>query len=226
MVGKVERAEGDVSLATAAALFEALGIEASLDLRAPFIADRRRQLEPAHSRCVAFAQRHLERAGWLTAREVEIAHGRSHGWIDLLGFDPRSAALIVNEIKTEIEDLGRIERTLGWYERAAWGVARRLGWRPRYVVGCLILLDTERNHERMRENREAFATGFPVRATALSTWLRDSGRPWRPPARAIALIDPLSRRQDWLRASTVDGRRTPAPYEDYAGFMRRLRGHR
>jgi len=226
MVGKTERAEGDVSLATAAALFEALGVDARLDLRAPFLADRRRQIEPAHARSVAFVQRRYERGGWLTGREVEIAHGRSHGWIDLLAFDPRSSALAVNEFKTEIEDLGRIERTLGWYERAAWQVARSLGWRPRYVVGCLLLLDTERNHDRIRENRAALATGFPVRANGLTTWLRDSSRPWRPPARALALIDPLSRRQDWLRASPIDGRRTAAPYEDYADFMRHLRRRR
>lgn len=226
MVGKAERAEGDLSLATTAALFDALGIQASLDLRAPFLADRQRQLEPAHARCVAYAQRRYERVGWLTAREVEISHGRSHGWIDLLAFDPQSGALVVNEIKTEIEDEGRIERTMGWYERAAWEVARNLGWRPRFVVGCLLLLDTERNHERIRGNREAFATGFPVRASALTSWLGDPRRPWPAPARALALVDPLSRREAWLRATTSDGRRTPAPYEDYADFMRRLRGRR
>jgi hypothetical protein len=223
MVGKIERADGDLSLSTIAAVFEALGVEATLDLRIPFLADRRRQREPAHARCVAYVQRRYERTGWLTSREVEIAHGRSHGWIDLLAFDPHSGALTVNEIKTEIEDLGRVERTLGWYERAAWEVARGLGWRPRFVVGCLLLLDTERNHERIGGNREALATGFPIRATALAAWLRDSGRPWRAPARALALIDPLRRRQDWLRATVSDGRRTPAPYEDYAEFMRRMR---
>jgi hypothetical protein len=216
--------EGALSLATTAALFDALGIQASLDLRAPLLADRQRQLEPARARCVAYAQRRYERAGCLTAREVDISYGRSHGWIDLLAFDPRSGALAVNEIKTEIEDEGRIERTMGWYERAAWEVARNLGWRPRLVVGCLLLLDSERNHERIRGNREALATGFPVRAFALTSWLGGPRRPWPAPARALALVDPLSRREAWLRATTRDGRRTPAPFEDYADFMRRLRG--
>ncbi|MFI5255452.1 MAG: helix-turn-helix transcriptional regulator [Candidatus Limnocylindrales bacterium] len=223
MVGKTERAEGDISLATAAALIDALGIRASLDLQAPFLADRRRQVEPAHARCVAYVQRRFERAGWQTAREVEIAHGRSHGWIDLLAFEPRTAALVVNEMKTEIEDLGRIERTLGWYEREAWEVARARGWRPRFIVGCLLILDTERNLDRIRANRPVLATGFPVRAPGLAAWLPEP-RPLASPARALALIDPLSRRADWLRASPVDRRRTAAPYEDYADFMRRLRG--
>lgn len=222
VVGKAERAEGDLTIGTTAALLEALGIEAAWDLRAPFLADRRRQLEPAHARCVAYAQRRLERSGWETRREAEIAHGRSHGWIDLLAFESRSGALVVNEMKTEIEDLGRIERTIGWYERAAWQVARDQGWRPRFVVACLLLLDTERNHERIRANREALAVGFPVRASALATWLCEPILPWRPPARALALIDPLSRRAGWLRASPSDGRRTRAAYEDYADFMRHI----
>jgi transcriptional regulator with XRE-family HTH domain len=226
MVGKVERAEGDLSLETTAAVLEALGVDVSLDLRAPFLADRRRQLEPAHARCVAFIQRNFERAGWLTAREVEIAHGRSHGWIDLLAFEPRTHALVVNELKTEIEDLGRIERTLAWYERAGWASAHDRGWRPRFVVGCLLVLDTERNHERLQANREALATGFPVRAPALSRWIADSQRPLPASARALALVDPLRRRTEWLRAAPIDGRRTPAPYADYADFMRQLRGGR
>jgi hypothetical protein len=34
--------------------------------------------------------------------------------------------------------------------------------------------------------------------------------------RGIALIDPRSRRRDWLIASPLEGRRTLAPYRDSA----------
>lgn len=223
-VTKVEGAKGDVSIAAVSRLVDALGIDAELSLRAPFLADRRRQREPAHARCVAYAQRQYERAGWRTAREVEIAHARSHGWIDLLAFRQETGALAVNEVKTEIEDLGRIERMMAWYEREAWELARELGWRPRFVVGCLLVLDTDRNHERIRENRVALASGFRVRAPELRAWLREPHRPWPRPARALALIDPLARRHDWLRATPLDGRRTIPAYADYADFMRRVRG--
>lgn len=226
MVGKIERAEGDTSLSTASALIDALGVRTTLDLEAPFLADRRRQREPAHARCVAYAQRQYERAGWQTAREVEIAHARSHGWIDLLAFRPETGALAVNEVKTEIEDLGRIERTMAWYEREAWELARGLGWRPRFVVGCLLVLDTDRNHERIRENRLALTGGFPVRAPRLLEWLHEPLRPWPRPARALALVDPLRRRDRWLTATPLDGRRTPAAHMDYADFIRRSRSGR
>ena len=37
----------------------------------------------------------------------------------------------------------------------------------------------------------------------------------------LAMIDPSSRRREWLIRTTVDGRRSAAPYVDYADFMRR-----
>jgi len=40
--------------------------------------------------------------------------------------------------------------------------------------------------------------------------------------RAVAMIDPLSKRNVWLRSMRVDGRRSKAPYSDYADFMRAI----
>lgn len=55
-------------------------------------------------------------AGCLIAREVDISAGGGRGWIDILAFDPRTATLVIVEIKTRLDDLGRVERQLGWYE--------------------------------------------------------------------------------------------------------------
>jgi hypothetical protein len=57
-------------------------------------------------------QRRLEAAGWLVVREVRIESGRYLGWIDLLAFDPVTKTLLVIEIKTRLDDLGDLERTL------------------------------------------------------------------------------------------------------------------
>lgn len=214
MVARVEGADVNVSVDVVANLCDALGVRVGLQLDAPFLADRRRQREPAHARCIAYAQRRLEAEGWLTQREVEIAFGRSHGWIDILAFDPRTGTLLVVEIKTEIEDLGRIERTLAWYEREAWAAARRLGWRPRRVATLLLVLATEANDARLSANRDSLAQAFPVRAPDL---------PREPRSRGIALIDPRSRARSWLIRTRLDGRRSIAPYADYSAFMRALR---
>ena len=66
--------------------------------------------DPVHARCSAYVDRRLGASGWATAREVEIVHGRTHGWIDLLAFDRRTGMMVVIEIKTRLEDIGALER--------------------------------------------------------------------------------------------------------------------
>jgi hypothetical protein len=200
-------------------LLEAMGARLSVGVSAPFLGDRGLQRDPAHARCTTYATTRLQREGWLTGTEVEIGGDRSRGWIDILAYQPDHRLLLVIEIKTEIRDLGAIERTLGWYEREAWLAAKRLGWRPSKVLGCLLLLATELNEARIADNRAALSDGFPLRATSLRRILANEVPP-PSPARAMAVIDPRSRRREWLRPSRVDGRPTPAPYMDYIDFMR------
>jgi transcriptional regulator with XRE-family HTH domain len=209
-----------ITLATATRLLEAMGARLILDVAAPFLGDRQLQCDPAHVRCVTHVARRLGKAGWQVATEVEIGGDRSRGWIDILAFPPVTHVLLVIEIKTEIRDLGAIERTIGWYERESWAAARRRGWRPSQSVGALMVLATTANDERFGQNRDALAYGFPMRARELST-LVSTGVARSGPRRAVAMIDPGSRRADWLRRSRLDGRRSPAPYGDYADFMRR-----
>jgi hypothetical protein len=40
--------------------------------------------------------------------------------------------------------------------------------------------------------------------------------------RGLALVDPTSRRRDWLLPTRSDGRRSSLPYRDYADAARRL----
>lgn len=216
-IWRVEAGLAPLSAGVIARIADALGLEVDLTIHAPFIAGRQR--DAAHARCSSYVQHRLESAGWLVAREVEIVHGRSHGWIDLLAFDPSTSTLLIIEIKTEIEDLGQIERTLGWYRREAWSSARRLGWRPVGTATWLLVLATEVNEERIRANRDSLAAAFPGRALEAQATLAGQGANPRPAA--LALIDPRSRRRQWLIRSRADGRRSLAPYPDYAGFMRR-----
>ena len=203
-------------------LLAAMGARLVISVDAPFLMDRQRQLEPAHARCSAHVATRLRRDGWLVATEVEVGGDRSRGWIDLIAFHPVLGALLVIEIKTEIRDFGAIERALGWYEREAQVAARRLGWQPRRTIGCLLLLATEANDVRAAANREPFVAGFPVRARDLAGLAGGTSVPSQA-GRAVAMIDPRSRRHVWLRPLRIDGRRSPAPYLDYADFIRATR---
>jgi len=155
----------------------------------------------------------------VVAREVELVHGRMHGWIDLLAFDARTGTVVIVEIKTRLDDLGVIERQLGWYERRAFEVARDLGWHPRRLTAWLLLLASDDVDAAIRANREALGTAFAMRAPEMLASLE--GRSARV-GRGLALIDPTSRRQGWLIRARVDGRRSAAPFRDYANAAARF----
>ncbi|HEV8490284.1 MAG TPA: helix-turn-helix domain-containing protein [Candidatus Limnocylindrales bacterium] len=219
-VSEIETGKVDgLTFESAALVLEALGARLVIGVDAPFLGDRERQRDTGHVRCVAHVSRRLERAGWAAVREVEVGIERSRGWIDLLAFHGETGVLLVIEIKTEIHDLGAIERSLGWYEREAWAAARRMGWRPRAVIGCLLLLATATNDERVRANRASLQQAFKLRATDLTRLLSVPVVAHPRAERGVAMIDPTSRRKRWLMALAVDGRRSRPAFVDYADFI-------
>jgi hypothetical protein len=84
---------------------------------------------------------------------------------------------------------------------------------------------TEANDLRIRENSATFGLGFPMRSRELAA-LVHGGQSTIRGGRALACIDPRSRRIDWIRPTRLDGRRTLAPYADYADFMNAVRDAR
>ena len=219
-IAKIELGHADPSLDTAERLALALGLEVSLVSRPPILLEAR-QRDVVHAACSGYADRRLRAERWDTAREVEIIHGRSRGWIDLLAFDPRTGLLLVVEIKTRLDDIGVVERQLAWYERSAFDVAHRLGWPARRVGVWLLGLASAEVDAAIWANRTTLSLAFPVRAAEMATIT--TGGVWpKDHCRGLALIDPRSRRRDWLIRCRADGRRSVAPYVDYADAARRL----
>jgi transcriptional regulator with XRE-family HTH domain len=220
---RIERATlADMTFDTAAVVLDVLGVRATLDLQSPLIADGRRQKDPGHARCVAYVARRLRRLGWVTATEVEIVTGSSRGWIDVLAYRESDGLLLVIEVKTDLVDVGMVQRQVAWYERAAWDAARREGWLPREAIGAVLVLATQRTLERVAENRELLRQSFPMSARELTLAVNGEARV-ASRMRAMAMIDPYNRSQRWLLATPLSGRVQPAPYLDYAGLMHRIR---
>jgi transcriptional regulator with XRE-family HTH domain len=205
-------------------VLDVLGIRMELGLQRPYDAAPTFQHDAAHARTLAYAAGRLRAMGWEVRLEAEIAEGRSRGWIDLLAHHPQRRALLVSEIKAGLDDMGAAQRQLGWYERAARDVARSLGWRVERSASALVVLATEANDHLIAANHGLVRQAFPGRATELFDWLVDPGLPRK--GRAIALVDPRSRRRRWPIATTLDGRRTPLRYASYADFMRAARSRR
>ncbi len=223
-----------MSLRTVGAVCDALEIQAAWLFRPPFVAGaatsrptapiRRpgRQQDAGHARCNAYVRRRLERLGWEVALEVEIVLGRTHGWIDTLAFHAPSATVLVGEIKTELHDIGDVQRTVAWYQREARRAAERLGWRSRRIETCVFVLCTDESDARISANREILAQAFPVRSRRMRRWLEDPSSPTGG-AGALVTIDPLGRGRWWILGTRIDGRRRAAPYTDYRDFAARLR---
>jgi transcriptional regulator with XRE-family HTH domain len=218
-VARIERGTANPTLAAVDRISQVLGIEADLTFRTPTIIGST-QRDVVHARCSAYVERRLRSAGWQTAREVEVVQARSHGWIDVLAFNPEDETLLVIEIKTRLDDLGSVERQLGWYGRSAGDVARRIGWTPRRIVIWLVVLASDEVEAVITRNADLLRGQFPVRAREMLTWLgerRHSTTGW-----GLALLDPTSKRRDWLIRSRVDGRRSPCRFANYGAAAHRL----
>jgi transcriptional regulator with XRE-family HTH domain len=209
-----------VTLAEAGRLLDVLGIMAEFTLRPPYVARTVAQRDPAHAQCLAYIARRLIRLGWQVRLEVEIQGERSHGWIDVLAFEPARGTMLVSEVKAALPDIGGAQRQLAWYVRTAIDVGRRQGWQVRSTVGALLVLATTDNDGRLHENRELINVGFPGRGPNLESWLAGGPEPRKP---VVALIDPRSRRRRWLIPTKIDGRRYELRYASYADFMRSVR---
>jgi transcriptional regulator with XRE-family HTH domain len=221
-IANVELGRSNPSLELMGRIAMALDLEIDLVARPPTVVGVERQRDLVHARCWGYADRRFRRAGWLTAREVEIVQGRWHGWIDLLAFDPGSGTLIVVEIKTQIADIGALERQVGWYERSAFRVARGRGWQPRRTVVWVLALASLEVEATLRSNREVLAGAFPTRARQMRRLVERVDR--QVIGRGLALIDPTIRRSAWLLPSRLEGRRSPPSYLGYADAARRLGG--
>jgi hypothetical protein len=151
--------------------------------------------------------------------EVEVSGPGWAGAIDLLAYHPMAQVLIVIEVKTEIHDLGYLDRQLGRYERRSWAIAHELGWRPRAVTVALLILWTAQNDRRLVADRAWFAGRFKLRARDLARLIEDPEHVPDRGARALAMVDPRSRRARWTIATRLDGRYTRAPYADRAAFL-------
>jgi putative transcriptional regulator len=213
-VAGIEHGRANPSLDVIVRLAGALGLELDLILRSPVIVGDRRQRDAVHARCSGYVDRRLRGAGWRTAREVAIVDGRWRGWIDLLAFDPRTGTLLVIEIKTVIDDLGALERQVGWYEKVARRVSLDRGWRPRRIVTCLLVLSSEQNELAMTQNRDVFDRAFGVDVAAMQALVDDPASAW-PGGRGLAVIDPARRRRVWLVRPRTRGGRSVSPYQSY-----------
>lgn len=221
MIWRIETGHAEhLDVAVIEHILAALGMRPRLEVQARHLEDRRRQQDLVHAILNPYVDRRLRRDRWLTRSEAQVGEPDPRGWIDTLAFRPADRALLVEETKTDIPDMGGLQRQLSSYERAAWAAAQRLGWRPRTVHVLVVCLDTGALRARLADNREGLSIAFPGLVDDALAWLSDPQRT-APQGWTIALADPASRSARWLRAARRVSR-VPAPYADYADAARAL----
>lgn len=222
----IERSRANPSLEVVVRLASTLGFQIDLMAERPIVVGDRRQRDAVHARCSGYVDRRLTAGGWETAREVELVEGRWRGWIDLLAFDRRTGTLLVIEVKTRIDDVGGLERQIGWYERAARRIARARGWNVRRVLTWLLVLASDEVDATLAANRDVMARAFPGRADDMADVVAATGTGRTTPARSLAAIDPSRRRRTWILPTRLDSRRGVAPYRDYRDAAARIGARR
>ncbi len=222
-VWRLESAQpGALDLARVERVLRALGIRATLELDSRHLVDRERQRDALHVRITGFLARRFRRHGWLTATELLIPgeHG-PRGWIDLVAFREIDETLIVEETKTELPDIGALQRSLAFYERMAWRAVEVLGWRPRRIVVLCVVLDSDAVADRIVGARSLLLDAFPADVGATLRWIEDPAAPV-PTDWCLAGVDPMSRSRAWIRGTDLRRRRRRPVYRDYADAMARI----
>lgn len=215
VVSAIEAGSGSAA-ATIQRVCHALGGELRLEAVLPHGGEGPRQADAGHARCVDAVRRLLLAAGHECRTEQPIVDGHWRGSIDVVGFDRARSRLVVIEVKSELRDMGGLERQVARYARGCIGVARQEGWRVREVVIGVIVLATTFNDAFLVANRGTMAGAFPVRGREAIRCLLD-GMPAR--GRILLMVDPLRRGRRALLRSMADGRALPAPHRDYRSFV-------
>ena len=210
-----------IDLITVERILTQLTLQITVSAGSLALDDRRRQNDGLHAIVNGHVARHVGRLMGEVRTEQEILGDGAHGWIDCLGYRAADRALLMDETKTVLPDMGELQRQVAFYERRALGVARRLGWRPTTVVVAVIMLDTDANAARIANNRTLVEQAFPGSVATLNEWLRTPGAP-PPTGWTLAMTNPLTRSADWLVPPILGKVRRIAAFKDLADARSRL----
>ena len=132
-----------------------------------------RLLDDGHATLVGGAAERLASAGWIVQPEGTYAVGREFGSIDLVGYRPDLAALVISEIKTDITSAEATLRKHDEKARLAAAIVRdRFGWTPRSISRLLVLPEGTTARRRLTRHEQLFMRAYPLRGRALAAWLQ------------------------------------------------------
>jgi len=211
-VSRVERGHFDsVSIRTIRAI--AAVLEVRLDLLARWHGgDLDRMLNARHSLLHESVGRMFRSdwQEWILAPEVSFSIWGERGAIDILGWHPRSRALLVTELKTDIADANELVGNVDRKRRLAAQIARDRGWDPATISVWVVVAASRTNRRRVAAHAAMLRAAFPTDGRSIRAWLKDPDRPmaalsmWRT-GTGRAELSPVRRVRRASQASPVHG---------------------
>ena len=146
-VAKIEAGRlGAMRVASVRAVVAAFGLSYESDVRG-LGATEDRLLDQRHAALLGVCYSWLLSIGWLARTETSYSEFGERGSVDLLGWHPATASLIVIEIKSELASVEATLRKLDEKVRLAAKIVRPFGWRP-VSVSRLLALPEDRTQRR------------------------------------------------------------------------------
>lgn len=193
-VSRIERGDlGGVTIASLTATVSAL--EATLGLSVRWHGEALdRLLDEGHAALVDVVVRLLDALGWRVEVEVSFASGGERGSIDVLGYHPATASLVVGEVKSVVPDAQSTVFLLDRKARLAPDLARRRGLEVRRVSRVLFVGDDKTARRRIARHAGLWAAALPVRGRSVTAWLRN---PSDPPISGLLFVPRPSGGASW-----------------------------
>lgn len=155
---------------------ELRAVGARFDLRLPLEWKARRgghhQLtDTGHAALVERLAEWLTECGWI----VRVEEISAAGSIDVLAFHAPSRTLLVVEVKTQIVDIQKTFRELGYRQASARQAAEALGWDPSTISVLLVVGDTSAQRRLVKRHEHLFAARFPTQGWDARHWIAAPG---------------------------------------------------
>jgi transcriptional regulator with XRE-family HTH domain len=132
-----------------------------------------RLIDDRHATLVGAAVEALRADGWETRVEVTYSSYGERGSIDVLGWRAAEAALVVEEVKSDLTSAEQTQRKHDEKVRLAPGVVReREGWRPQLVGRVLVLPESRTARRRVERAGATLRSTYPLGQREVRAWLR------------------------------------------------------
>jgi len=132
-----------------------------------------RLIDERHAALVGSSVEVLRADGWEMRVEVTYSRYGERGSIDVLGWRAAEAALVVEEVKSDLTSAEQTQRKHDEKVRLAPTVVReREGWHPRVVGRVLVLPDSRTARRRVERAGATLRSTYPLGQREVRAWFR------------------------------------------------------